>query len=182
MKIHPRFKTNTTKLFFSNSFFKILSFIFLPFFLHLMDKNEFSEFSIFLQIAILILVLCSCYKEFFIKSYFMSLQSKTSSLNLDFNLFLVVTSFLFIFAFLFIVIFQIDTLIFKHFNFAETNYKKIIIFLFIYLLVFDLILSPFLYNEQKIKNLFLYNLALFIIIHLLSVIFFFYLKILTKHI
>ena len=173
MKIHPRLKTNTAKLFFSNSFFKILSFVFLPYFLYQMDKGEFTEFNVLVQITVLISVLCSCYKEFFAKSYLISLQNKTLSLNLDFNQFLVLTLFFFLSIFTFFFVFQVDSIIFKQFNFVEANYKKTIIFFLVFFLSFDLLLSTFLYNEQKIKNLFLYNLALFIIINLSSIIFFF---------
>jgi hypothetical protein len=173
MKIHPRLKTNTAKLFYSNSFFKILSFAFLPYFLYQMEKDEFTEFNVLVQITVLISVLCSCYKEFFAKSYLISLKNKTLSLNLDFNKFLFLTLFFFLSIFTFFFVFQVDSIIFKQFNFVEANYKKTIIFFLVFFFSFDLLLSTFLYNEQKIKNLFLYNLALFIIINLSSIIFFF---------
>lgn len=173
MKIHARLKTNTAKLFYSNAFFKILNFVLLPFFLYQMNKVEFVEFSLFVQITVLASVLITNYKEFFTKSYLISFQNKTSTLNVDFNQFIVVTLFFFFCFFIFFFLFQLDSFIFNHFNIVETYYKKIIIFFLVFFLSFDLLLSPFLYNEQKIKNLFLYNLVLFIIINLSSIIFFF---------
>lgn len=172
MNIFSRLSTNTAKLIYCNFFFKILGFVFLPFFLYQMNKSEFSEFNILLQFCVLISVLVSCYKEFFAKSYFISLHNKNLDLNLELNQFVIFTLSLFFLLVFFSFAFQVDSFIFKMFGFSDVNYKIIIYFL-IFFLIFDLMLSVFLYNEQIIKNLFFYNLVLFTLINCLSIFFFF---------